>query len=175
MSKQTSVQPVKVRGIDNADKNTKSIITWVNRIGELHKAKPLPTVNYSKNMPTIESLMQEWPPEFEQLLEKVILTTYEPFNKYFLQVKLPHANLDISLKQYSKLTCSVLDIPVYSNYIESLHLLFTLYSAFKENSHFGGQSEEKTDLLLNINSIKGYYNNSNNSNVLQLSNNNNNV
>lgn len=84
MSKQTSVQPVKVRGIDNADKNTKSIITWVNRIGELHKAKPLPTVNYSKNMPTIESLMQEWPPEFEQLLEKVILTTYEPFNKYFL-------------------------------------------------------------------------------------------
>ena len=71
MTKQTTAQPVKVRGIDNADKNTKTILAWVNRIGDLHKSKPPPTVTYSKQMPDIDTLMQEWPPEFEQLLDSV--------------------------------------------------------------------------------------------------------
>jgi hypothetical protein len=38
--------PVKVRGIENADKNTKAIATWINGVEELHKSKPPPTVKY---------------------------------------------------------------------------------------------------------------------------------
>ena len=38
--------------------------------------------------------------------------------------------------------CALLDAPVYDgNYVESLHLLFTLYMEFKENPHFAGLSE----------------------------------
>jgi hypothetical protein len=34
-----------------------------------------------------------------------------------------------------------LDIPVYNNIVESLHVLFTLYSDFKQNQHFAGQAQ----------------------------------
>lgn len=39
---------------------------------ELHRQKPAPTVHYQRNMPDIEPLMQEWPAEFEELLNQVI-------------------------------------------------------------------------------------------------------
>lgn len=38
---------------------------------ELHRQKPAPTVHYQRNMPDIEPLMQEWPAEFEELLNQV--------------------------------------------------------------------------------------------------------
>jgi hypothetical protein len=69
--KGAALQPVKVRGIEQADKNPKAVTSWINRFGDLHRLKPAAHVNYTKPMPEIEALMQEWPPEFEQLLEKV--------------------------------------------------------------------------------------------------------
>jgi len=121
ISKQSNLQPMVVRSIEQADKNPKAITTWINSINDLHKSKPAPTVNYTKNMPDIERLMQEWPDEFERLLQ---------------QVRLPTADLDVDLKAFTRIVCAVLDIPVYSNMIESLHVLFTLYSEFKSNPHF---------------------------------------
>jgi intraflagellar transport protein 46 len=55
-----------------------------------------------------------------------------------LQLKLPSAELDVNLIDYVRIICSILDIPVHSNntITESLHTLFSLYSAFKENAHF---------------------------------------
>lgn len=32
--------------------------------------------------------------------------------------------------------CAMMDIPVYDNIIESLHLLFTTFMEFKNNAHF---------------------------------------
>lgn len=46
---------------------------------------------------------------------------------------------DLDLKTFSKLVCSLLDIPVYENPVESLHLLFSLYLEFKHNPVFGQQ------------------------------------
>lgn len=43
---------------------------------------------------------------------------------------------DVDLKTFSKLICALLDIPVHDNIIESLHVLFTLYSEFKSNPVF---------------------------------------
>jgi len=40
-----------------------------------------------------------------------------------------------------KMMCSVLDIPVHENPIESLHLLFTLYLEFRNNPIFGQQAQ----------------------------------
>lgn len=79
LTKQANIQPMQVRGIENADKNSKQILAWVQKIQELHKSKPPPTVTYSKKMPDIETLMQEWPPEIEKTLEMVRSLKGVPF------------------------------------------------------------------------------------------------
>jgi len=89
-------------------------------------------------MPDIETLMDVWPEEFESLLDSV---------------SLPPPELDLSLLEYVKTLCAILDIPVYDNPIESLHLMFSLFIEFRNNPHFqarlgggmggGGGAEEK--------------------------------
>ena len=69
-------------------------------------------------MPDIESLMQEWPPEFEELLKRV---------------GLPTADMNCDLDQYVDMVCATLDIPIYQSRIQALHVLFTLYSEFKNS------------------------------------------
>ncbi|EDO32036.1 predicted protein, partial [Nematostella vectensis] len=110
-----------VRSIEDLDQNPKAIDTWIDSIRELHRQKPAPTVHYQRNMPDIETLMQEWPSEFEDLLNTV---------------GLPTADLDVDLPQYVDLVCGILDIPVSGNRIHSLHVLFTLFSEFKNSHHF---------------------------------------
>lgn len=118
VSKQSNLKPMEVTSIEGAEKNPRKIADWVHNISLLHKNKPRPTVSYTKNMPDIEALMQEWPPEVEELLH---------------QIQLPNENLDLDLTQYIKVLCNILDIPTYNNPVESLHVMFTLYLEFKNN------------------------------------------
>lgn len=128
-SKQHSVtHQIKVKSLENAEKNTKSIDTWIESISELHRSKPPASVHYTRPMPDIETLMQEWPPEFEELLAKV---------------GLPTADLDCDLITYIDMICGILDIPVYKNRIQSLYVLFSLYSEFKNSQHFKTLAEGK--------------------------------
>ena len=60
-----------VRSVEDAEKNTKAVDNWIDSISDLHRQKPPQNVHYSKAMPDIESLMQEWPPEFEEMLKSV--------------------------------------------------------------------------------------------------------
>ena len=80
-------------------------------------------------MPDIDTLMQEWSPEFEELLGKV---------------SLPTAEIDCTLAEYIDMICAILDIPVYKSRIQNLHLLFSLYSEFKNSQHFKALAEGKT-------------------------------
>lgn len=127
ISKQTTAKTLVVKSLDSAEKNPKAIESWIESIRDLHRSKPPPNVHYSRNMPDIDTLMQEWPPEFEELLK---------------EVSLPTADLDCDLGQFTEVVCSMLDIPVYKNSnhqndkIQALHVLFTLYSEFKNSQHF---------------------------------------
>lgn len=126
--KKQTVQ-VQVRSLENAESNPKQIQQWINSVNELHKTRPPPTVQYTKGMPDIELLMQEWPPEME-----------EAFNR----VALPGPEMDVSVGDYARLVCSMMDIPVHKlnnnkSVVEALHHLFTLYAEFKDNPHFGRQ------------------------------------
>ena len=126
--KKQTVQ-VQIRSLEDAEKNPKQIQQWISNVNELHKSRPPPTVQFTKTMPDIELLMQEWMPDME-----------EAFN----QIQLPGPEIDISLADYAKLVCVMLDIPIYKlgnkkTLIESLHHLFTLYAEFKDNPHFGRQ------------------------------------
>ncbi|KAH0623378.1 hypothetical protein JD844_031651, partial [Phrynosoma platyrhinos] len=128
-SKQHNVaQQIKVKSLENAEKNPKAIDNWIESISELHRCKPPATVHYARPMPDIETLMQEWPPEFEELLGKV---------------SLPTADIDCSLAEYTDMICAILDIPVYKSRIQSLHTLFSLYSEFKNSQHFKALAEGK--------------------------------
>eukprot|EP00294_Goniomonas_avonlea_P011237 CAMPEP_0114554624 /NCGR_PEP_ID=MMETSP0114-20121206/8310_1 /TAXON_ID=31324 /ORGANISM="Goniomonas sp, Strain m" /LENGTH=387 /DNA_ID=CAMNT_0001739685 /DNA_START=30 /DNA_END=1193 /DNA_ORIENTATION=+ len=121
ISKHSNLQPMAVASIENAANNPKAITAWIQSINELHRSKPPPNVNYTRPMPDIEALMQVWPQEMEEALN---------------EHQLPTAELDVDVKAYTRIICSLLDIPVYQNLTESLHVLFTLYSVFKNNQHF---------------------------------------
>jgi intraflagellar transport protein 46 len=121
MSKKLQYGDVVVRSIENASKNPVAIEKWIQSIADLHRSKPPPQVHYRRNMPEIEELMNVWPEDFEQALESL---------------HLPSPDLDLSLAEYSKALCTVLDIPTYENPIESLHVMFTLYTDFRNNPHF---------------------------------------
>lgn len=88
-------------------------------------------------MPDIEDLMQEWTPEME-----------EAFN----QIPFPGPEIDIDLKDYAKIVCGMLDIPVHQgthkkSLVEALHLLFSLYAEFKANPHFRrNQAQNKAEM-----------------------------
>lgn len=46
-------------------------------------------------------------------------------------VRLPSAEIDLPLREYAVLVCTLLDIPVHHNVMEPLHVLFSLFSDFK--------------------------------------------
>jgi len=65
-------------------------------------------------------------------------------------VEFPDERLNIKIADYSKLICNMLDIPIHklnsnNSIIEALHVLFTLYSEFKENPHFQRDNNQKID------------------------------
>ena len=73
--------------------------------------------------------MQEWPPEMEAAFKST------PF---------PGPEIDMHVSDYAKIVCSMSDIPVHKlqnnkPVIESLHVLFTLFSEFRSNQHFQQQ------------------------------------
>eukprot|EP00831_Metopus_contortus_P046954 TRINITY_DN3777_c0_g1_i8.p4 TRINITY_DN3777_c0_g1~~TRINITY_DN3777_c0_g1_i8.p4 ORF type:complete len:145 (-),score=10.63 TRINITY_DN3777_c0_g1_i8:66-500(-) len=131
MAKKTRVvAPLKVRSIEEAEKNPKQIQQWIESVNDIVKHRQPTTVTPSKSMPEIEALMQEWSPEMEDILG---------------QLALPGPDLDLSIGDYSKLVCNFLDIPVHKlsnkkSVIEALYVLFSLYAEFKENPHFRNQT-----------------------------------
>ncbi|KAJ7545272.1 hypothetical protein O6H91_09G113300 [Diphasiastrum complanatum] len=115
-----------VASIQNADKYPKKLDAWISSIKDLYRIKPPPSVSYSKPMPDIDKLMQEWSIEIEKAL---------------MEVELPTDNLDVDLNTFSDICCSILDIPVYKSRVESLHLMFSLYLELKENTYYSSLSQ----------------------------------
>ncbi|KAK2899356.1 intraflagellar transport protein 46 homolog isoform X1 [Channa argus] len=111
----------KVTSVASPQSNPRVLDSWVESISALHRSKPPASVHYARPMPDIDTLMQEWPAELEELLGRL---------------QLPPARLNCSLPEYTDIVCSLLDIPVYSSRIQSLHLLFSLYLEFRDSHHF---------------------------------------
>ena len=78
-------------------------------------------------MPDIDQLMQEWPPEVEEMLK---------------ETGIPTAEFDCDLASYVDICCAMLDVPVYKSRVQSLHVLFSLYSAFRNSQHFNQLAHE---------------------------------
>ncbi|KAJ3053289.1 Intraflagellar transport protein 46 [Rhizophlyctis rosea] len=138
VSKSTAVAPQTVRSIDakTMRTNPRVIDAWIKNIRELHGSKPPPSVHYTKRMPDVEELMQVWPEEVEAALKTATL---------------PSPDVELPLTDYAKLLCLLLDIPAGAepskssgkggtkpptSLVESLHVMFTLYSEFQNSAHF---------------------------------------
>ncbi|KAM7540713.1 hypothetical protein Aperf_G00000047015 [Anoplocephala perfoliata] len=130
ISKQKSAKEMMIKCIENPEENSKEIEKWIKSIIDLHLSKPPPTVHYIKPMPDLTSLMSEWPSDFEKTLKSA---------------EIPTAFLNCSLKDYVDIICAIMDIPIYNNRIESLHLLFSLYMEFKNSQHFQKNERAKHD------------------------------
>ncbi|CAG5004127.1 unnamed protein product [Parnassius apollo] len=132
ISKTAGGKTTLTKKIEEAEKNPKAIERWIKDVSELHAAKPPPTVTYTRKMPDIDSLMEEWPEAMEEALN---------------EVGFPPASLDCSLSQYVELVCALLDVPLHErtlhDRIQALHLLFSLYSAVKNSQLYAERQKEK--------------------------------
>jgi intraflagellar transport protein 46 len=134
-SNKPSSAQVNIKTLEDAEKNPRQIQDWIDSIGNLHKDRLSASVAYSKPMPDIESLMQEWPEKIESLLK---------------EVSLPDEKIDMPIDKYAKLVCNMLDIPVQNlnngkGIIEALHVLFTLYSGVKDNQIFKNNQQQSNN------------------------------
>ena len=109
----------------NASYNTSNLIIYLFRA---YKLTFFSIPFSSKPMPDIDSLMQEWPPQIEDILR---------------ETGIPTADFDCDVATYVDIICALLDIPVYKSRIQSLHVFFSLYSAFKHSQHFNMMAHEE--------------------------------
>jgi len=123
ISKTSNLQPIQVTSLQAEEQTQQRIGNWIDSLAELHKSKPPPVVTYSKQMPEIETLMEEWPGALQAALKKF---------------QLPDAQLDVPLQEYIGIICAILGVPVYSNVVESLHVVFTLLYEFQNNPFLNG-------------------------------------
>eukprot|EP00921_Rhytidocystis_pertsovi_P023671 GHVQ01037952.1.p1 GENE.GHVQ01037952.1~~GHVQ01037952.1.p1 ORF type:complete len:615 (-),score=118.40 GHVQ01037952.1:685-2529(-) len=64
-SKQSNMKPLKIESTPNAHQHKKEVNNWINSINQLHRSRPPAVVRFTRPMPEIETLMQEWPHELE--------------------------------------------------------------------------------------------------------------
>lgn len=110
-----------IGSIRNPFQNIKELQSFIDSYDEISRNRAAPNMTYSFKVPDIEELMEPWADEMETALASL---------------PLPGADLDLTLEEYARVICALLDIPVKGNLVESVHLLFTLYQQFKECNYF---------------------------------------
>lgn len=114
-----------VRSIDNTSGYGDEIDRWIASVSDLHQTPILPNnVYFMQSMPALELLMQTWPIDFQEALESI-------------DIKIPSPKLNLNVKEFAKVLCLLLDIPVRAgSLLDSLHLVMNLFIAFQNNGHF---------------------------------------
>lgn len=113
-SRRAGAEPALVRRIEHASV-AREVGRWISSVAEAHRgsaAAPPPPAS-TPPLPDVSRLLErEWPPALQALLE----TT-----------PLPSAELDVSLPEYARIICALLDIPVRGgSLVHALHALFAL-------------------------------------------------
>ncbi|OHT00258.1 hypothetical protein TRFO_33081 [Tritrichomonas foetus] len=108
--------------------NSKALNSFLSSIEEIHRNRPPPSMTYSTKMPEFEELMEVWPDEIEEMLKTV---------------PIPGADMDLSVEEYVRVICAILEIPVKGNMVESLYHLFSLFAQFEGNTYFQSQDNAK--------------------------------
>lgn len=115
--------------IPSPNRNLKALTSFLESYDEISRNRAAPTMNYTYKMPDLQDLMQEWSAEMDEALASL---------------PLPSAEMDLSLDEYTRVICAMLDIPVKGNIVESLHVLFSLYQVLKNLALHGTGSRGST-------------------------------
>lgn len=120
-----AVATEQVASIEQAEKNKHSLTEWVKQAAAMAQSRPAEAVAFSKPMPELEELMEQWPPEMEAALEHVQLT---------------RKTLDtVDIRHLIRIYCALLDIPVHGdNLVEPLHQMLSLCLELKVRGGEGG-------------------------------------
>jgi intraflagellar transport protein 46 len=114
-------------GVVTDSSNRRRLQNWIESVEQLHSPFSASVeVEYSHSMPPLDSLMQEWPTEVEQVVRKM---------------RMPDASIDLDLSTLATALCSALGIPVHKNVCESLHVFYSLYYEMTGNP-LAANSEE---------------------------------
>ncbi|OAF66421.1 Intraflagellar transport protein 46 [Intoshia linei] len=130
-----------IKSLSYEDKHTKKAISnWISSITEIHQSQPPPTVHYTRIMPQIDDLMQQWPNDVNTLFDNLHVNDEdsqiqtERINKLITSpLIIPLSSINTKTHKYVDIMCPIVDIPVYpKSRIQSLHQLFTLYSVIRD-------------------------------------------
>ena len=117
----------------------KTLQNWIDSVTDLQQKKNRSSglgLKGASQVDELEKLMAEWPVEVDLALS-------------VHSVQLPSADIDLNIKDFAKLCCIILDIPVKpvktsyngpkKQLIESLSSIFSVYLLFKNNQHFSSR------------------------------------
>lgn len=122
-SKTKSRKVATVHSISRAD-NMNEIDEWIDGVDKIHSTKTPSEVHYQNKMPSSRKVMQVWPKEMNEELRNGSLT-------------LPSADIDLDVEAYTRMLCSLLDIPVYEGRVmESIHVLLNAYVDLRQTNEF---------------------------------------
>ena len=114
-----------LKRVENAVKNSQEIDNWIKTVSGLYRSKPPTTFRPQITSQSVESLMQPWSDTMEKCFFSLI------------ECGLFESHIDLTLGEYAKVVCALLDIPVKdNNLIDSLSVVMKLYDEFQNNQHF---------------------------------------
>eukprot|EP00484_Ammonia_sp_Unknown_P028542 CAMPEP_0197034934 /NCGR_PEP_ID=MMETSP1384-20130603/12858_1 /TAXON_ID=29189 /ORGANISM="Ammonia sp." /LENGTH=355 /DNA_ID=CAMNT_0042464907 /DNA_START=31 /DNA_END=1098 /DNA_ORIENTATION=- len=131
-SKQVSMNKhAKISYIADAEKNTNKIRNWIDNFKKIKSKSLANNVNIEalNSMPKIEELMQ---PFMDDKFNEFIKQRQEDGEQI-----IPSHNIKMSVLDYAKVICNLLEIPVNKDddINTSLHLLFSTYAALKATAN----------------------------------------
>jgi hypothetical protein len=124
LSKSYDLKKDKVWSIEDAKTNPEAIDQWIQSVQELQKMRQ--SLHSWQDRHDYPSSIDDLSPSLPAELKRELLSASEQ------DVRVPDPNLDISIEEYAKVLCSLLDIPVDDgSIITSIHTLFHLYLNMK--------------------------------------------
>ena len=136
-----------VPSIADAERRPDQIAAWVRKVAQVRRQQTAPTVRYRRAMPEPEALMRSWPAPMESLLQSLASNSMSKGESEGTTGLPDVSAMELSLAQEAQLVCNMLDIPVRPGHrVEALHMLFTLFTDFRQNEHFAHHVRADTHL-----------------------------
>ena len=123
-----------VRSINNLPANKAEIILWVQCVDSRQtRSSHFPCEhNHNKYKQGVDRVLQSWPKE---MVEKPAGGS----------ITIPSPDIDLDSREYGKVLCSLLDIPVCETegLLDSLHIMMKAYSDLTTKNHDTGRGRGK--------------------------------
>jgi len=114
-----------VRSIEDAAKNPQDIEKWITSLEHLHQTKLPAQFHYTQYFPKDTEreiwMTTPWSKEWEDWIRNG-------------KLKLPDPHIDLTIEEYAKVLCTLLDIPVHEGHLlESVHYMMNMFLDFRKH------------------------------------------